>query len=111
MELFEKILSDVEAVTLKPTWSECATDYFRSLTKNARKLVGYVVPWDSAMLNTIVSYRENGECSLPNLGPVLKLNLYDISTENDFFINAALVTAEYASSNSIPKGFPIGMLP
>ncbi|XP_028407927.1 uncharacterized protein LOC114530556 isoform X2 [Dendronephthya gigantea] len=106
VELFEKVLSGVEAVTLKPSWSERATDYFRSLTKNARKLVGYVVPWDSATLNNITNYSRTGECSLPNLGPVLKLNLYDISNENDCFINAEMVKAEYASSNSI-KGFPI----
>lgn len=101
VELFEKVWSGVEQISLMPSWSESATEYFKTLTLNAQKLVGYVVPWDSEMLNTIMSYSQGGECSLPNLGPVLKLNLYDVSNDIDVFINAAMVQAEYATSSSI----------
>ena len=101
VELFEKIWSGVEEISLKPSWSENATEYFKTLTLDAQKLVGYVVPWDSAMLNSILDYSQSEECSLPNLGPVLRLNLYDVSGDTDVFINAAMVRAKYASSNSI----------
>ena len=104
VELFERTLSTVEEVTLKPSWSQNSTRYFESLTMNARKLVGYVVPWDSTMLNSIVSYSQGEVSSLPNLGPVLRLNLYDVSGDKDVFINAAMVRATYASSYSIKGG-------
>ena len=109
VELFEKIWSGVEEISLIPSWSENATVYFKTLTLNAQKLVGYVVPWDSAMLNNIVNYSQGGECSLPNLGPVLRLNLYDVSGDNDVFINAAMVRAKYASSNSIKDEQVVGI--
>ena len=101
VELFERTLSTGEEISLKPNWSENATRYFETLTLNAQKLVGYVVPWDSTMLNNIVSYSQGQGSSLPNLGPVLRLNLYDVSGDEDVFINAAMVRAKYASSYSI----------
>lgn len=103
VELFEKVWSGGEEMSLMPSWSESATEYFKTLTLNAQKLVGYVVPWDSEMLNNIMNYSLGGECSLPNLGPVLKLNLYDVSNDVDVFINAAMVEAEYATSSSIKR--------
>lgn len=103
VELFEKVWSGREEMSLMPSWSESATEYFKALTLNAQKLVGYVVPWDSEMLNSIMNYSLRGECSLPNLGPVLKLNLYDVSNDIDVFINAAMVQAEYATSSSIKR--------
>ena len=101
VELFEKNWSGVQEISLLPSWSENATEYFKTLTLDARKLIGYIVPWDSTMLNNIVNYSQSGECSLPNLGPVLRLNLYDVGGEIDVFINAVMVRAKYASSNSI----------
>ena len=53
------------------------------------------------MFNNIVNYSPGSECSLPNLGPVLRLNLYDISQDEDVFVNGAMVRAKYAASSSI----------
>lgn len=101
VELFDSIWSDVQAVTLKPEWSDDATGYFKSLTINAQKLVGYIVPWDSNMMNTVVNYSQGTEGGLPNLGPVLSLNLYDVSGDYEVFINAEMVRSGYGSSYSI----------
>jgi hypothetical protein len=109
VELFEKIWMGVEEISLKPNWSENATEYFKTLTLDARKLIGYIVPWDSTMMNNVLNYSQSAESSLPNLGPVLRLNLYDVSGYGDVFINAAMVRAKYASSNSI-KDDTAGML-
>ena len=101
IELFKKTWLRGKEMSLRPSWSDNAAEYFKTLTLHSQKLVGYVVPWDSAMLNNIVNFSEGRKCSLPNLGPVLRLNLYDVSDESDLFINSAMVRAKYASSNSI----------
>ena len=46
-------------------------------------------------------YCPGSECSLPNLGPVLRLNLYDVSGNEDIFINGAMVKGKYATSSTI----------
>ena len=70
---------------------------------DAKKLIGFVVPWDSQMVNNIVNYCQGTECSLPNLGPVLRLNLYDISGDEDVFINGAMVKANFGILPTVIK--------
>lgn len=103
IELFKEFWNDLRKKSLKPSWSQSSCEYFKSLTVDVRTLIGYIVPWDANMFNYIVNYSHYAPLSedLPNLGPVLELNLYDVSGENDIFINAAMVTAGYATSNVI----------
>lgn len=101
VELFETVWLNGARPNTITSWSPEAIETFKRLTEKAEKLVGFLVPWDSEMVNNIVNYRQSAECSLPNLGPVLKLNLYDISEVEDVFINGAMVKDNYAISSTI----------
>ena len=55
MELFQTVWSK-DSSMVSSSWSFEATEVFKRLTEDAQKLVGFLVPWDSQMMNNIVNY-------------------------------------------------------
>ena len=55
VELFQTVWSK-DSSMVSSSWSFEATEVFKRLTEDAQKLVGFLVPWDSQMMNNIVNY-------------------------------------------------------
>lgn len=74
-------------------WASGSSELLSGLTDDNRKLVGYMVPWDPWMYQQLFYPKTTGNdgADITFKKPVLNLNLYDTTGEEDIFINQVLV--------------------
>lgn len=76
----------------KDQWASGSADLLSGLTDDNRKLVGYMVPWDPWVYQQLF-YPTAGSAKvdITYKKPVLNLDLYDTTGDEDIFINQVLV--------------------
>ncbi|KAL9959501.1 hypothetical protein ACROYT_G032828 [Oculina patagonica] len=86
------LLTETASVKPEDQWPSGSSELLTGLTDDNRKLVGYMVPWDPWIYQQLFNPTAGGATvDISYKKPVLNLNLYDTTGDEDIFINQVLV--------------------